>query len=165
MPTVKRQDYPRLDHDREVSALYVTLNNLSYHHGLNLNDSCRVDFAEDGTPIGVEVLGLDWTNRQESVWLIESGEYEQRGVFGVAESLEAAIAHVKTEFGPPYIVRWEQPKKSDYPEFPMITLTGHFEAVPGYSTEHTADYDITECTVARLGHIQESTACLKGESG
>jgi len=43
-----------------VSALYVTLNNLPHHHGHNLSDSLRVDFDANGTPIGVEVLGVDW---------------------------------------------------------------------------------------------------------
>lgn len=81
------------------------------------------------------------------VWIIESGEYEQRHVFGVAVSLERAIQLIKDEHPPPYIVKWDD--FEPWPEGPERGfLVGHFTAVPGYATGHTAEYDIQPFEVA-----------------
>ena len=73
----------------------------------------------------------------EEIWVCDTGEYEQAYTFGAWRSLDAAIASVKEEmYGPPYIVQWEDvegPNKWD-----ETLLTGHFTAVAGYSTRHTA---------------------------
>lgn len=79
----------------------------------------------------------------QTVWIVETGDYEQRGTMAVYSSPEAAEAGIKATFGPPYIVRWEplergQQSTSGY----SYHLTGHFEAVNHYSIEHTGHYDI-----------------------
>ena len=73
-----------------------------------------------------------------TVFVIETGGYEQRFVFGVAASVEAAIAYIKAQYLRPYVVRWDLHSKCD-----TTTLIGHFEATPGYSTRHDAEFDIT----------------------
>lgn len=73
------------------------------------------------------------------VWIIEAGEYNQRGVFGVALSPEGAVAAVKAEYGPPYIVKWDEPVY-DGGEWRLV---GHFSEVLGKSTQHDCAFDIT----------------------
>ena len=76
----------------------------------------------------------------ESVHVVETGEYEQRFVFGVYASIDAAVRGIKAAYGPPYIVRWHQVEPGE----DFVTLTGDFEAVPDYSIKHRAHFDITE---------------------
>ena len=76
----------------------------------------------------------------EFVYVVETGEYEQRHVFGVYASLEAAVRGVKETFGAPYIVRWHDLEPGE----DFVTLTGDFERVPNYSTKHRVHFDITE---------------------
>lgn len=73
------------------------------------------------------------------VWIIESGDYSQRSVDGVALSPEGAIAFIKGRYPPPYIVEWEEP----IPDGDDCSLTGHFAQVPHYSTHHDCTFDIT----------------------
>jgi uncharacterized protein YuzE len=49
----------RVSYDRSVQALYVSLSDKPYDHGLDLDEDRRVDYAADGTPIGVEFLDVD----------------------------------------------------------------------------------------------------------
>lgn len=70
----------------------------------------------------------------EKIWVCNTGEYEQNYTFGAWRSLEAAIAAVKAIYGPPYVVRWEEPTADKHGD---VELTGHFEAERGYSTQHT----------------------------
>lgn len=74
------------------------------------------------------------------VWLVESGEYEQRGVVGIYESLEAAEACIKARYAPPFpdIVRWEPLEQS----VDGWTLTAHFEKLNGYSVGGPSYWDI-----------------------
>ncbi len=58
--------------DWDSDALYVRLSDEPYHHGKDLDAERRVDFAADGTPIGVEITCLsagvrlnDLPNRDE----------------------------------------------------------------------------------------------------
>jgi hypothetical protein len=71
------------------------------------------------------------------VWVIESGDYEQRSVNGVADSVESAVAYVRTTYAPPYIVAWEavviQDDESAYRK-------GKFARVLNYSIECEAIY-------------------------
>jgi hypothetical protein len=81
------------------------------------------------------------------VYVIERGEYDQRFVWGVASSPEAAEAAIKERYGPPFVIRWEPLERDvDHSEDPPIdfgwVLTGHFEMVPGYSTQHTSAWAI-----------------------
>ena len=52
--------------DREADAVYVTLSDRQYAFGEDLDHVRRIDYAEDGTPIGVELLcvsdGVDLTS-------------------------------------------------------------------------------------------------------
>lgn len=79
------------------------------------------------------------------VWVIESGEYEDRSVDGVAASVEAAVRFIKKRFGDPYIVEWEPLKKCEEEEFALI---GHFEDVPNFSIKHRGIYNITRYELA-----------------
>jgi hypothetical protein len=78
------------------------------------------------------------------VWVCETGDYEQRGVWSVAVSVAAGVADIKATHCDPYIVRWEEPTEDHGGDW---TLTGHFEAVPGKSTKHTAHYEFTRYEV------------------
>ena len=48
----------RLRHDREADAIYIKLNELPYAFGEDLDSDRRVDFDQDGTPIGIELLNV-----------------------------------------------------------------------------------------------------------
>ena len=48
----------RWTYDSEADAAYFYISDKPYHHGEELDDLRRVDYAEDGTPIGVEILGV-----------------------------------------------------------------------------------------------------------
>jgi hypothetical protein len=48
----------KVSYDRTVQAIYIRLSTKPYHHGRDLDEDRRVD-AEDSTPIGVELLGVD----------------------------------------------------------------------------------------------------------
>ncbi len=67
------------------------------------------------------------------VWLVETGEYEQRYIVGVYESYDAAIGGIKRIYKHPYIVKWEMDGKD---------LIGHFDSVPHYSVECTGTFTI-----------------------
>ena len=70
-----------------------------------------------------------------TVWVVESGDYEQRGIDGIYGSFSSAIEGIKAGFGSPYIVDWVQDGDD---------LVGHFEEVLHYSTKHTARFYIDE---------------------
>ncbi len=46
----------RVEHDLQADALYIYLSDKPYAYGRALGDERRVDYAEDGSPIGVELL-------------------------------------------------------------------------------------------------------------
>lgn len=50
---------PVIAYDQNVQAIYVRLSTMSYHHGRDLDEDRRIDYAEDDTPFGVELLGVD----------------------------------------------------------------------------------------------------------
>lgn len=76
----------------------------------------------------------------KQVWVVESGDYEQRGIDVVAESLDAAVAAVKSMYAEPYKVEWSDVAESGWGTF---SIRAHFEAVPGKSTEHEAIFSFT----------------------
>lgn len=49
----------QVTYDKDVEAIYIRLRDLPYAYGEDLDDSRRVDFSADGTPIGVELLSVD----------------------------------------------------------------------------------------------------------
>ena len=46
----------RVEYDKEADAIYIYLGNAPYAYGKDLDHERRIDFAQDGTPIGVELL-------------------------------------------------------------------------------------------------------------
>ena len=70
------------------------------------------------------------------VWVIETGDYEERHVVGVAATVEAGVSWIKALHGRPHEVRWDD-LTGDGP------LVGHFSSVPGFSTEHDAEFAFT----------------------
>jgi len=45
-----------LQYDEEADAIYIRLSDKDYSYGEELDRERRVDYAADGTPIGVEFL-------------------------------------------------------------------------------------------------------------
>lgn len=45
-----------LKHDKEADAVYILLSKKPYSYGKKIDKRRRVDYAQDGTPIGVEFL-------------------------------------------------------------------------------------------------------------
>ncbi len=45
-----------LRYDREADAAYITLRDLPYAYGEDIDRERRIDYAATGTPIGVELL-------------------------------------------------------------------------------------------------------------
>lgn len=43
-------------HDTEADAVYIRLSDKKYAYGEELDPERRIDYAVDGTPIGVELL-------------------------------------------------------------------------------------------------------------
>ncbi len=46
----------KLEYDEQADAIYIYLSDAPYAYGENLDHERRIDFAKDGTPIGVELL-------------------------------------------------------------------------------------------------------------
>jgi len=47
---------PTFSYDTEVDAIYVRLSNKPYAYSKEIDEVRHVDYASDGTPIGVELL-------------------------------------------------------------------------------------------------------------
>jgi len=43
-------------HDEEADAVYLRISEKTYAYGEELDPERRIDYAEDGTPVGVELL-------------------------------------------------------------------------------------------------------------
>ena len=80
---------------------------------------------------------------------MESGEYEQRGVDAVFASPDAALPYLRNLYGIPYVVDWIGPVKDDWGFY----IEGVFQRVIGYSTNHTARYELAEWDVHEVGEI------------
>ena len=46
----------KYEYDKEANALYIWLNDKPYAYGEDLDRERRIDYASDGTPIGIELL-------------------------------------------------------------------------------------------------------------
>lgn len=97
--------------------------------------SARAALTSEGN-VGPEPTEAEVEREPTAVWVVESGEYEQRSIDLVAVSRESAIDAIKALYGPPYVVTWEIDKHGE--------LLGHFKGIRGLSTEHTAVYSIDE---------------------
>jgi hypothetical protein len=85
----------------------------------------------------------------ETVWLVETGEYEQRHVFGIYASRADAVEGIKRTFQAPYRVVWTE--EGD-------VLVGAFEGVQGYSTRHTGYYSLEERPLERFVPVDAVSA-------
>ena len=81
------------------------------------------------------------------VWVVESGEYEQRGIELVDISPEACEVAIKSRYGEPYKVRWEPLRRIGDGEQELV---GYFEAVQHFSTTHTNYFTMTRYPLNRL---------------
>jgi uncharacterized protein YuzE len=50
---------PKVRYDQEAQAIYVRLSDKAYAYGEDIDHERRVDYADDGTPVGVEFLCVD----------------------------------------------------------------------------------------------------------
>ncbi|MFH0847286.1 MAG: DUF2283 domain-containing protein [Chloroflexota bacterium] len=46
----------RIKYDAQADAVYIYLSDKPYAYGKDLDDSRHIDYAADGTPIGIELL-------------------------------------------------------------------------------------------------------------
>lgn len=46
----------RLEYDPQADAVYIYLTDKQYAYGKDLDDQRRIDYADDNTPIGIELL-------------------------------------------------------------------------------------------------------------
>jgi hypothetical protein len=76
-----------------------------------------------------------------TVYVVESGEYEQRMIFGVFSSLDAACASIRRPYVAPYIVRWDDAAVPN--SYGGYTYTGHFTRVNGYCGDRPEEWSIT----------------------
>ena len=53
-------------YDRQADAAYITLSDKPYAYGEELDSERRIDYASDGSPVGIELLcvsgGVDLTD-------------------------------------------------------------------------------------------------------
>lgn len=83
------------------------------------------------------------------VWVIESGEYEQRSVYGVAESIAAAAAFVRkfyvSETRP---IRWDEPVRTYDDD--SYSMTGHVDGIGPIEHDFTRyDLQTTDAIIAK----------------
>ena len=65
----------KIKYDRKADALYITLSNIPYAYGKDLDDLRRIDYDTDNNPRGVELLGVsDGINTDD---LPDRGEIER----------------------------------------------------------------------------------------
>ena len=76
-----------------------------------------------------------------TVYVLESGEYDQRTIDGVFSSLDAACESIRRPYGAPYIVQWEDSAKQSGSG--RYTYTGHFTRVNGYCGDGPSTWQIT----------------------
>jgi uncharacterized protein YuzE len=48
----------KFEYDREADAAYIRLRDAAYVWGRDLDDSRRIDYGDDGQPIGIELLNV-----------------------------------------------------------------------------------------------------------
>ena len=86
-----------------------------------------------------------------TVWVIEHGDYEQRSVWAVVDSVETAVRQIMERYDSRYVVQWDTHTKNTpihgFPDHEEWTLVGHFEQVPDISTKHSAYFSITKYVV------------------
>ena len=76
----------------------------------------------------------------DTVWVVESGEYEQRSVDLVARTLEDAVKALKEGYAKPYEVTWGEVVE----ERGFTLIRAEFDEVLGYSARHNAVFYFSE---------------------
>lgn len=80
------------------------------------------------------------------LWMVETGEYDQRYTMCVADSPELAEQYIHKAYPPPFIVNWEPMEDTTWrggdERYEQYTVTGHFAEVAGKSTRHTNYFTI-----------------------
>jgi hypothetical protein len=107
--------------------------------------------GENGAAALGVIVGIRMAEaRAGHVWIVETGEYEQRYIVGVyGGTIDHAAAAVRAEYPPPYVVEWETPRQDRYTGFEHIwEMVGHFAAVEGKSVEHDATFTFERRSVA-----------------
>ena len=79
-----------------------------------------------------------------TVYVVESGDYEDSVICGVFSSLDAACASIRRPYAAPYIVRWDAATPG---ADGGLTYTGHFTAVDGYCVDGPNSWNITPYVV------------------
>jgi uncharacterized protein YuzE len=49
-----------IKYDEAAKAMYIKLSNKSFHHTVEKEHCCNIDYAEDNTIIGIELLCITW---------------------------------------------------------------------------------------------------------
>lgn len=86
--------------------------------------------------------------QSDTVFVIDT---EDRMVWGVADSITAAVAHIKAAYPEPFVVGWDEPRTVGEGDATYTVLSGKFGAVPGYSTKHVAAFFIEPYEIIRGG--------------
>lgn len=82
------------------------------------------------------------------VWIIETGEYEDRLTVGVASSLEMAVALIKNGYRFPSRVEWGVLTNDGNAE--RWSLAGNFQQVVGYHAGGISSYEFIRYEVDKL---------------
>lgn len=92
-----------------------------------------------------------------TVWLAETGYYEDRYVVGVYSTPQVAYDAVRQTYAHPYIVRWSDLQHAPSDFFPF-SFSGDFEQVDNFSTKHTMHVDLRPVVVDDQRPSQIDTA-------
>jgi len=74
------------------------------------------------------------------IWVVESGEYTNRGVDFLAVSIETALAHMRKTYQAPYVVSWEELEQEDENHW---SVSIRWTAAQDYSVNYWKYFDLT----------------------
>ncbi len=81
-------------YDKEADAIYIYLGDKSYGYGRDMDDERRIDYASDGTPVGVELLrvssGVNLRGLPSAREIAQTLKEKGINVYETKESLKAA---------------------------------------------------------------------------
>jgi len=52
---LRENKHMKLEYDKKADAIYIYLSDVPYAHGENLDHERRIDFDDDGVPVGIEL--------------------------------------------------------------------------------------------------------------
>jgi len=105
----------------------------------------------DALTMTIEPVAAPSSVREDgrTVYVVETGDYKQRHVSAVASSIDKAVEAIKATYPPPYVVAWQEVEH--LANGADARLVGKFEWVPGYSTEHVGEWDISAYEIDEEG--------------